>query len=130
MGLNPALILGGILAMAAIAIIGLIARPEKTTEIFGFCGVITGTLLLMLKAESDKKQLQQQMHENSQRTIERFEQSDEKTETEAAKVKEAVAGSATKTVAQVTKATEKVIEALPKVIEETVPKVLPPGNEK
>lgn len=79
MGLNSTFILGGVLMMALIAVSGSIWSPEKTTEILGFCGMITGTLLLMLKTDQDTRRLNK-----------RIDASDVKTEQKAAEVKQAV----------------------------------------
>lgn len=70
MGLSPALILGGILVMAVIAMTGVIQTPEKTTEILGFCGTITGILLLMLKQDQDTKRMNQKIETSDQRAVE------------------------------------------------------------
>lgn len=137
MGLNPALILGGILAMAVIAIAGVIWTPQKTTEILGFCGMITGTLLLLLKQDRDVKKVQQ-----------RLDASDEVTKQEAKILTMTIATADVKKVQDLTTIKEgiqhvikqnngemdkkfeaqtaAILEAMPKVIEEVVPKVVAP----
>jgi len=155
MGMNPVLILGGILAMATIAIFGVIESPNKTTEILGFCGMITGTLLVMLKQDADLKKVQKRIDVSDDRMQKRIDISDDKTIQTAREVKHTltIADQARKekldtidkkveTIAKqtngdftaklenlekkITDAKEEVLGTLPKVIKEVVPEVVTP----
>lgn len=148
MGLNSALILGGVLAMALIAVVGVVYTPEKTTEILGFCGMITGTLLLMLKQDQDTKRMAKRIDDSDQKTVKEaaevkrtlhFTDADKSAKLQVLETKmDAVLNQTNGALDEKFKSVEqkmeaaasKVIEALPKVIEEVVPKVIPPGNEK
>jgi hypothetical protein len=116
MGLNPALILGGIIAMGGIAVFGVIETPNKTTEIFGFCGMITGTLLLMLKQDRDNHRTQQRFDKSDERIQQRFDKSDEQTVVTGDEVKAAVQEKGTEVKAALRATTDKVVDT---VVEQT-----------